>query len=613
LTNISTRRSLEATVQNYFSLPAEEAAQVVAELEPIVCRGAAWLFRQGDAADCMYLLARGRLQVWVDQDDAGSAGPRMVGEVGPSEMVGEVGMLTGGKRSAGLRAVRNSLLLRMTAGTFDRLVQRHPAMMRRVAGGIAERLRERTAGRAPVNSQFTTVAFFAPEGGPSAHLLAETLRERLAGVGRSVVLTAERLVELGAPSLPASPDQDVSPALVDWLAEREAEHRFVFYVADPSDRAWCDVALRHSDLTLFVADATGDPAVRPWERAVFGEMASQASRRALVLLHRGQPEMLSGTAAWLEGRDLDFHLHLRAGIPGDMERLARILAGTAVGLVLGGGAARGFAHLGVYRALVESGTPVDWVGGSSIGAILAASIARYVEPRLIIDRARDAFVAGKPFGDVTLPIVSFLRGRRMERLIGEFLAGQIEDLPLPFFCLSSSLGRGSVHRHERGSLPLALRASASLPGVFPPAVVNRRLAVDGGILDNLPVDVMRDKPVGQVVAVDVTSRRDHEVDYAAVPSPWKVLAGRTLPMAKRYRVPGTISMLLNAMSIGTMEASREAGQRADLLVMPDLGGFGFTDVRPYDRIVEAGYAAGCKAIEASGFARSWQINRGKAG
>jgi len=382
-------------------------------------------------------------------------------------------------------------------------------------------------------------------------------------------------------------------------------------VADPVEGAWREVALRHADLVLLVADAASDAALRPWEREVFGPGAGATSRRALILSHAGRPERLSGTAAWLEDREPDFHLHVRSGVPGDMERLARIVAGTSVGLVLSGGAARGFAHLGVYRALLEARIPVDWIGGSSIGAILGAEMSLSEEPGLVIDRTRAAFVGGKPFGDVTFPIVSFLRGRRMERLIDEYLGGTIEDLPIPFFAISSNLDDGSVRVHERGSLPRALRATASLPGIFPPAVVDRKLTVDGGILDNLPVDVMRDRPVGRVVAVDVTARRSYKVDYDVVPSPWTLLAGRMLPFAKRYRVPGTVSMLMMAMSIGTMESSLRAGQRADLLVLPSLGGYGFTDVRPFDRIVEVGYQAARQSLEDGSFERRQNDNQGQ--
>lgn len=610
--NTAARRSLVAAVQHYFSLPQPEAETVLAELEPVVCRGGEWLFRQGDPADCMYLLARGRLQVWMAAADGRDGGDKLIAEVGPGEMIGEVGLLTGGERSAGLRAVRSSLLLKMGSAAFDRLVQRHPELMRRVAGGIAERLRERTAGGTTVSRKFSTIALLPLDGGPSALALASRLRELLEPQGSVLVLAESQLDALGAPSLPATAHEELSPAMVEWLAAREAEHRFVLYVADPVEGAWREVAVRHADLVLLVADAGSGAALRPWEREVFGSEAGATSRRALVLNHSGCPEKLFGTAAWLEDREPDFHLHVRSGVPGDMERLARIVAGTSVGLVLGGGAARGFAHLGVYRALLEAGIPVDWIGGSSIGAILGAGMSVSEDPGRVIERARAAFVGGKPFGDVTVPIVSFLRGRRMERLIDEYLGGTIEDLPIPFFAISSNLGDGSVRVHERGSLPRALRASASLPGIFPPVVVDRKLTVDGGILDNLPVDVMRDRPVGRIVAVDVTARRNYEVDYDVVPSPWTLLAARMLPFAKRYRVPGTMSMLMMAMSIGTMESSLRAGKRADLLVQPSLGGYGFTDVRPFDRIVEVGYQAAKESLERGSLKRQQNDNQGQA-
>jgi NTE family protein len=184
----------------------------------------------------------------------------------------------------------------------------------------------------------------------------------------------------------------------------------------------------------------------------------------------------------------------------------------------------------------------------------------------------------------------------MERLIEEHLPGQIEDLPVPFFCVSSNLGNGSVQVHDRGSLPRALRASVSLPGIFPPAVVNGQLAVDGGILDNLPVDLMRGRPVGRVIAVDLSSRKDYTVDYESVPSPWRVLAGRAFPLAKRYRVPSPVALMLMAMSIGAIGSARAAGARADLLIRPPVGGFSFTDVRVFDRVVDVGYRAARQAL-----------------
>jgi predicted acylesterase/phospholipase RssA/CRP-like cAMP-binding protein len=594
--NSAARATLVTALQQYFSIPRDEAALVLDEFEPCVCRGGDWLFRQGDEADCLFLLARGRMQVWLAQSNGQEPGERLVAEVNPGETIGEIGMLTGGARSASIRAVRNSLLLKMTSAAFDRLARQRPDLTRHIAGGIAGRLRDRTAGVSHIRRNLKTIALVPLGSVQSAEALAAKLGAALQVYGPTCVLSATAMRDAGAPALPTARHQDQSPAMVDWLAVKEDEHRFVMYVADPADAVFTDMALHNADLILLIGQAGDDAAPRSWEKQAFDEASAPVARRALVLWHQTHGDTLSGTAAWLAPRQLDFHLHVRSGIQGDLERLARVIAGRAVGLVLGGGAARGFAHLGVYRALYESGTPVDWLGGASIGAVMAAGMATGLEPGIAIERARKAFVDGKPFGDVTVPIISFLRGRRMERLIDAHLPGEIEDLPVPFFCVSSNLGNGSVQVHDRGSLPRSLRASVSLPGIFPPAVINGQLSVDGGILDNLPVDLMRARPVGRVIAVDLSSRKDYTVDYESVPSPWRVLAGRMLPLSTRYRVPSPVSLMLMAMSIGTIGSARAAGARADLLVRPPVGGFSFTEVRNFDRVVEVGYREAQKAI-----------------
>lgn len=585
----STRQSLESAIVRSFAVPAADAPSVLDALQPCTCRGGDWLFRQGDEADSLYLLARGRLQVWIESQDHNVRREHFVAEVGPGETVGEISLLTGDRRSASIRAVRDSLLLRMDAAAFDRLARERPELVRRLAGGIASRLRARTAGSARHRRAFRTIALLPLDPEPSCEPLVRQLAAGLARRGTVQVLSAGRLQSLGAPALPAAHHQQVSAAFTDWLAEQEEAHRFLLLVGEPADSVWSRLTLRHADLILLVGDGAADPALRPIEQALLGSPAGPVARRALVLRHAGQPAALSGTSAWLSGRAIDYHFHLRDGVPADLDRLLRLLSGESVGLVLGGGAARGFAHLGVYQALLEAGIAVDWVGGASIGAVMAAPVAMGLAHEEIIALAREAFVRGKPFGDVTLPILSLLRGRRMERLIGMHLSGDIEDLPVPFYCISSNLGQGTPHVHERGGLAQAVRASLSLPGIFPPAIVNGQLAIDGGILDNLPVDVMLERPVGRVIAVDLTSRQDFTVDYDEVPSPWAVLAGRVLPFMPRHRVPRLMSLMLKATEIGTMTAVRAAGERADLLLRPPVSRFSLTDVRSFDEIVRVGY------------------------
>ena len=173
--NSAARATLVTALQQYFSIPGDEAALVLDEFEPCVCRGGDWLFRQGDEADCLFLLARGRMQVWLAQSNGQEPGERLVAEVNPGETIGEIGMLTGGARSASIRAVRNSLLLKMTSAAFDRLARQRPDLTRHIAGGIAGRLRDRTAGVSQIRRNLKAIALLPLGSVQSAEALAAKL------------------------------------------------------------------------------------------------------------------------------------------------------------------------------------------------------------------------------------------------------------------------------------------------------------------------------------------------------------------------------------------------------------------------------------------------------
>jgi predicted acylesterase/phospholipase RssA len=384
-------------------------------------------------------------------------------------------------------------------------------------------------------------------------------------------------------------DEEVPDALRLWLNDQEYGNRFVLYRCDSPNTHWTRFAWRQSDIVLFIADAALDPAARPWEHQLEEACANAAARRMLVLLQPPADTTISNTSAWLDGRKVDFHIHLRQDKQDDVARVARILSGNARGLVLGAGAVRGFAHLGVYRALREAGISIDWIGGTSIGAIMGAIMAMDGTFEQACDLAKTSFVEGKPFSDFTIPLMSLVRGRRMERLLEEHAGFQIEDLPIPFFCVSCKLDTGELNLHERGFLPDALRASAAMTGIIPPAVLDRRLIVDGSVINNLPIDIMQQKPVGSIIAVDLSSHAEYRVNYDSLPSPWAVLRGRFLPFARKYRVPSLSTIMLKATELGTMTQVREVGKTADLLLQPPVRKFGLTEIKAFDQIVAAGY------------------------
>jgi predicted acylesterase/phospholipase RssA len=521
----------------------------------------------------------------LEQSDKQQA--RLLGEVLPGESVGEVGLLTGEKRSAGVRAIRDSLLIRLDRKTFEDLATRHPSLVMKLASNVANMLRRK--GRAENTTRFNTIALVPLENSPRVQTFCRDLTGQLDRYGENIVLGTDSLLQHGAPAIPDDAAGVIPDGLKNWLHEQETRVKLLVYACTADDGSWTRFAMRQSDLVIFIADSQSAPGLSDWESRLLDGKGTATGKQALVLLQPPSDTAIRDTARWLAGRQADFHLHVRQDKADDIARVARVLTGNALGLVLSGGAARGFAHLGIYRALLEYGVSIDWVGGASIGSIFGAAMAADWSYEHAYNSCRHSFVKVKPFSDYTLPIAALIRGRRMERELKAQQDYQIEDLPIPFFCVSSVLDNGELQLHETGWLPNALRASASLPAVIPPAVVNKRLTIDGVVLNSMPVDIMREKPVGKVIAVDLSSYKSYEVDYESIPSPWAILAGRYLPFFRKYRVPSLATTILKATEIGTLAQVRQSGQLADLLLQPPVRKFGLTDVKAFDRIVEAGY------------------------
>ncbi|MDT8321096.1 MAG: patatin-like phospholipase family protein, partial [Xanthomonadales bacterium] len=542
MTAASTDQTIERLLEHYFRVDIASDDPLLDELELIEIAGGEWLMHQGDPGDALYLLVRGRLQA-RSEDPAGKQPSRFLNEIVPGDSVGEISLLTGAPRAVGIQAIRDSLLLRIDQEQFRRLAESHPALVMRLATNVANLLQS-SHGRKKSSTRNLRTISLLPLGASQRHAeFCRQLTDQLGIKGATLVLTPERLGELGAPLKSLAPQDAVPDALKAWLHDQEEKNRFLVFLCAPEDTPWTRFVLRQSDMVLLVGDALQDPVPRPWEERLAQASEGIIARRLLVLLQPPAATPIQGTGQWLTARRPDFHVHVRQDCPDDAGRVTRIVAGEARGLVLAGGAARGFAHLGVYRAMSEAGLNVDWIGGTSLGAIMAAVIASPVSLDEGIDLARESFVKGKPFSDFTLPLISLIRGRRMRHLLRKHLDYRIEDLPMPFFCVSCNLDDGSMNLHERGSLVDAICATAAIPGILPPALVNRRLAIDGAVINNLPIDIMQQKPVGEIFAVDLSSQKQYQMDFEHMPSPWAILKGRYLPFAPRYRLPGLTTIM----------------------------------------------------------------------
>jgi NTE family protein len=291
-------------------------------------------------------------------------------------------------------------------------------------------------------------------------------------------------------------------------------------------------------------------------------------------------------ARWLDQHPGLTHHHVRN--TADVGRLARLLTGRGVGLVLAGGGARGFAHIGALKALREARVPIDAVGGASMGAILGAGVAREWPHEELVERIRRTFVDTNPLSDYTLPLMSLVSGRKVTRLLRqEFGEIGIEDLPLPFYCVSSNLTTGRLAIHRTGSLWRWLRASVAIPGVLPPIFHNGEVHVDGGAMNNLPVDVMREVGRGPVIGVDVGADRAFTADFddVDVPGLWKAMSWFR---SKKKRV-NIFQILLRAGMVNSAAATLAHRDQTDLLLTPPLESIDMLNWKAFERAIEMGY------------------------
>jgi len=271
------------------------------------------------------------------------------------------------------------------------------------------------------------------------------------------------------------------------------------------------------------------------------------------------------------------------------------MAGRSVGIVLSGGGARAYSHIGAVRAIREKGIPIDFAGGASMGAVIAACVAMGWNDDEIDRRIRKAFVESNPLGDYNLPVVGMVKGKRVNaRLEEHFGETDISDLRIPFYALSTNLTSGKVHLHRSGSLRQALRATISLPGILPPVVDGDDILVDGAVLNNFPVDCMRELHQGFVIGSDVSGQPEglNREEFVRPLNFWQWVA------RNGFSSPPPIAGLL--MRAATVRNDPKLGHdMADLIVLPDLPGIELRDWEAYDAAVEAGYVAARAALETS--------------
>lgn len=443
--------------------------------------------------------------------------------------------------------------------------------------------------------------------------------------------------------------------LSQYLADLEEKYGMVVYIADTNVNApWTQTCITQADCILLVGLAESSPSVGEYERFLLGMKTT--ARKELVLLHAERYCSPGLTRRWLKNRvwingghhhiQMAFRLtsepshprsnkHLGAVLKqrvqviqaeiqkytsrrirqtplysahtpfkGDFHRLARRLCGRSVGLVLGGGGARGIAHVGVIKALEESGIPIDIIGGTSIGSFIGGLYARDADVVPMYGRAKK--FAGRMGSmwrfalDLTYPTVSYTTGHEFNRgIFKTFGDSQIEDFWLEFYCNTTNLSRSRPEYHSSGYIWRYVRASMTLAGLIPPICDEGSMLCDGGYIDNLTVSHMKGLGADVIFAVDVGSIDDNTPQaYGDSLSGFWTVVNRWNPFSSCPNPPTLSEIQARLAYVSSIENLERAKTMPGCLYMrPPIDPYGTLDFGKFDEIYHLGYTFGLGYVE----------------
>lgn len=562
--------------------------------------GGKTIIHEGDEGDSLYFVLSGRL-VATKKDHEGQE--IKIGDVVRGETVGEMAIFTGEPRYATVTAIRDSVLVQLSKTLFEEVIRKYSDVALNVTKLIIGRIKKNHQAH---KSNIVNIAFLPLHDTIDTTKIITSLYDYCKRSMDICLVNQDLLVQNGfntGRDQQKEEDKTESKKLIKWLNDLELMYEFMFFECDHQASSWNDKCLRQADHIVLLADSTQSHGLSLIEETLRGMLNVQFS---LALVHPKDTEMPEKTMNWLQERPMvRSHFHLRSDHTKDLERMGRILTGKATGLVMAGGGAKGFAHIGVMRALAEYGIPVDYLGGTSVGSMMAATFA-FDKPGEMTEETIYKATFHKPSSDLSfIPLISLVKGLNIKKMVHftiKQLSGRqevdITDTWIPMYVVASNYTRSDESVFFRGDMAKALLASSAIPGVFPPVIIDGDLYVDGGTFNNFPADIMRSLDMNKVIGIDFMMEKNHKLSIEEMPSNNEVFRSKLLGgRDKKYRLPGIGSIIINSTLMYSNAKRHESIAYLDLHFNPDVAKFGLTAWTDFHKIVEKGYQHAKQVLE----------------
>jgi NTE family protein len=580
----------------FSSLDDIELKKLLKKFKTVRLQKSKILFHQGSFSSSLYLIITGKLLVFLKDENNIK---KILNIVGAGETVGEVGALSNEPRTATVKALENAVLLKLSSHEFNELTHQYPVVMQKTLANLMKR--SRSLIQLVSNS--------------------ELIRKHVVIISANKKLSLERMSEKLLIMTQAMKDvvliSDFSSEIQTWdetqlkqyLAQHDEGNKIILYLLQSTKSLLARLASERGEVVYVVARGHSNAYI---DSSIMKMLKSNKSyletRIELILLYENEKHRPHDTAKWLDLTKFDLHHHLRINQDKDWDRVLRFMRGQAIGVVLGGGGLRCWAQLGAIRAIIKSGIPIDIIGGTSAGAIVAGHYALHETNKDSIRGLQELSEATRKavrLNNLTWPAVSVFNSKDYTHKLYELFGGEhIEDLWITCFCVTTNLSNFSQMVYRRGRLWKTIRSSSSVPGIFPPVVIKGRLHTDGGILNNLPVDVMRKfiGSKGMVIAVELTHLNEDNTDYDFPPilTFWQTVLAKLHIRHRNYKFPHFVDTFLKSLLAGASAKQFENSLAADLLISPDLSKFGILNVKKEQEaaLIKIGYDAASKTIRA---------------
>lgn len=567
------------------------------ELEWMELKAGSVLLREGEQTDSLFFVISGRLVATkLDRN----LEQKKLGDIIRGETIGEMALLTNEPRFATVTAIRDSILVQLSKATFTKVINRHPEVIVNISRTIVDRLKKVQVSKegAPVNLCFVPIHDFEENSRVIEDIYKYTARRRKSALltrkfaSRDIGVDLERLDEKAG---------DMYKKLSAWLYDEEIENDFTFFVCESKTRHWNTIGIRQADHVVLVGDATRSPDLTAMDELV---KINSSTRCSLLLIHPSDTEYPRNTNKWLSLRPwVKNNYHLKLKESGAIGRISRLLTDRAIGVVFAGGGAKGFSHIGILKAMKEHGLLFDIAGGVSVGSFVAgcAAMNQPIDQMVQVIREQAHY---NPFKDINfLPYYSLVLGKRMKKVLDKAIDSytgdskfRIEDLWLPMYTIAANYSRAQEEVFHKGDLVRAMLASSAIPGVLPPIIYKNEILVDGGTMNNFPVDVMRKMQANKVIGIDFFLENSRPIKKDGFPGGFEIVKNKIAGKGNRG-LPRIGSIILNSTLLASTAKRHEALEMLDLHFNPDLLKFGISDFKSYDKIVQLGYEYGTEFLQ----------------